>query len=135
LLSGLTSTPYDPATGAGEGLWEGTAEAVAEGELVRDELAAGEGALALPVPGTVQAPATSRASSPSAVARRDVGIIKGDATLEATQLCASGYVSGTILHLKQGTDPHPQSIARKGRGCGGWLQAVRFLFYLAELEE
>src|SRR5258708_15220495 len=47
---------------------------------------------------------------------------------KATTLCASGYVSGTILHLKQGTDPHPQGIARRGRGCGGWLQAVRFCF-------
>jgi hypothetical protein len=104
------------------------AEVVAEGELVRDELAVGDGGLLPPVPGMVHAPARTRASSPSAAARRDVGIIKGDATLEATQLCASGYVSGTILHLKQGTDPHPQGIARKGRGCGGWLQAVRFCF-------
>jgi|SRR5580693_8034258 hypothetical protein len=106
------------------------AEGVAEGELVRDELAAGDGDFAVPVPGTLQAAVTSRPSVPSAAKR--VHVFK---TIKATTLCASGYVSGTILHLKQGTDPHPQGIARKGRGCGGWLQAVRFLFYLAELEE
>ena len=109
---------------------EGVAEGVAEGELVRDELAAGEGDFAVPVPGRLHTAATITASIPSAAARRD--FFK---TIKATTLCASGYVSGTILHLKQGTDPHPQGIARKGRGCGGWLQAVRFLFYLAELEE
>ena len=31
-----------------------------------------------------------------------------------TRLCDGGYVSGTILHLKQGSDPHPQGPGSKG---------------------
>jgi len=78
---------------------------VLEGELVRDELA-GDGDFAVPVPGRLQAPSSSMPSTASAAAREVLFI-----AIKATTLCASGYVSGTILHLKQGTDPHPQGIA------------------------
>ena len=106
-LCGPTSTPYELATGAGLGeLVVGEAEGELEGELVRDELAAGDGGFAVPVPGRLQAPIRSTASAPSAAARNEVFT-----AIKATTLCASGYVSGTILHLKQGTDPHPQGIA------------------------
>ena len=96
---------------------------------MRAELVGGEGDFAV-LPGRLQAASSNRPTIPSAAERNDVF-----KSIKATTLCASGYVSGTILHLKQGTDPHPQGIARRGRGCGGWLQAVRLLFYLAELEE
>jgi hypothetical protein len=88
------------------GLAEGEAVGVLEGELVRVELAAGDGDFAVPVPGRLQAPNRSMPSTASAAAREVVLI-----AIKATTLCASGYVSGTILHLKQGTDPHPQGIA------------------------
>jgi len=106
-----------------------------EGELVRDELAARDGDLPVPDPGRLQAPASVATSSTSASPPDDevsrVVPFTGSEikAFKPTPLCASGYVSGTILHLKQGTDPHPQGIARKGRGCGGWLQAVRFVLF------
>src|SRR5258708_20183326 len=74
----MTSTPYDPARAAGDGL----AGALGAGELVRDELAAGEGGFAVPVPGRLQAPSTNGRSVPSAAARRYVFTpIKGNDTL------------------------------------------------------
>jgi len=45
-----------------------------------------------------------------------------------TVLCAGGYVSGTILALKQGSDPHPQGAARRGTKYGRLL-AVRFVLF------
>jgi hypothetical protein len=70
LLSELTRTPNEPATGAGDGL----CDVEAEGELVRDELAVGEGDFA-ELPGRLQA-AENRASVASAAAHRVLSIIK-----------------------------------------------------------
>jgi hypothetical protein len=67
-LSELTSTPNEPATGAGDGLCD------VDGELVRDELAAGEGDFAV-LPGRLQAVA-NRPSVASAAALRILSIIK-----------------------------------------------------------
>jgi len=52
LLSELTSTPKELVSGAGEVFCDGAAdgEAEDEGELVRVELAAGEGGLPVPPP-------------------------------------------------------------------------------------
>src|ERR1700694_1026566 len=62
------------------GFAEGEAEGgEAEGELGRDELAVGEVDLA--VPGRLQAPARTRAITPSAEAPRSVLTIKGNATI------------------------------------------------------
>jgi hypothetical protein len=43
--------------------------------------------------------------------------------------------SGTILQLKQGTDPHPQGTARRGTVKRMASHAVRFLFVYRDLEE
>jgi hypothetical protein len=101
-----------------------------EGEFVRDELAlCGDGDLVAPPPSGLQAPVETAAIRMSAEYRHRVRM-----TLKATTLCAAGYVSGTILHLKQGTDPHPQSLLE-----GVTVKADGFrlsvLFYLVVLEE
>jgi hypothetical protein len=102
--------------------------------VVRDELATRGGVLAPVVSGKLHAPdsaATTRtsASLPGDEASRGISITDPEIkAFKPTPLCASGYVSGTILHLKQGTDPHPQGIARKGHGYGGWLH-VRFVLF------
>jgi hypothetical protein len=130
LLNGLTSTPYDPANGVGEGLCEGKAEGLAEGELVRDELAAGDGEFAVPAPGRLQAAATSRPSIPTAAARKDVfTAIKGNDTLR--------------FGLRFRYDPAPEAGHRpspsghRSKGSRLWRMASGrpLLFYSVELEE
>ncbi|GAC1507048.1 MAG: hypothetical protein NVS1B3_07150 [Candidatus Dormibacteraceae bacterium] len=104
----MTRTATALVTTAGGEIGEG----MAGGELVRDELAAcGDGDLVAPLLNGPHAHARAAATRTSAEARRRVPM-----TIKATTLCAAGYVSGTILNLKQGTDPHPQGLTR--RGCG-----------------
>jgi hypothetical protein len=43
-------------------------------------------------------------------------------------------VSGTILELKQGTDPHPQGTRSKGFGSADGFK-LSVLFYLSGMEE
>jgi len=126
LLSGLTSTPYDPAKGAGDGL----AGVLGVGELVRDELASGEGDFAVPVPGRLQAPTSNSTSVPSAAARKCIfTAIKGNDTLR--------------FGLRFRYDPAPEAGHRpsppghRSKGSRLWRMASGrpFLFYLAELEE
>ena len=105
-------------------------EVVAEGELVRDELAAGEGDFEVPLPGKLQADMTTTHNSPSAAAREDVFMaIKGNDTLR--------------FGLRFRYDPAPEAGHRpsppghRPKGSRLWRMASGrpFVFYLAELEE
>jgi hypothetical protein len=128
LLSELTSTPYDPVTG--EGLCEAPADEVGEGEVVRAQLAAGDGDFAVPLPGRLQAPTSNSPKVPRAAARNDVfTAIKGNDTLR--------------FGLRFRYDPAPEAGHRpsppghRSKGSRLWRMASGrpFLFYLAELEE
>jgi hypothetical protein len=77
LLNGLTSTPNAPVAATGDGVLEEGAD----GEAVRVELAGGDGDLAAVVPGRLQAPAMTNATTPSAEARHRVRMISGNDTL------------------------------------------------------
>jgi hypothetical protein len=112
----------------GEPVGDAGGEEEADAEAGGDADAAGEAGdgewLAAVDPGlhaaAVADARSSQASQPGDPVWRCVAMIK------PTSLCASGYVSGTIHALKQGTDPHPQS-----RGLKGYVRrtasAVRFV--------
>src|SRR5712692_8141447 len=141
----VTRTPNEPTTGTGDGAGDPAVVAVADADGRGLVLGVGDAAVCDPeLPQAAASTDTARihvqrlTTFPFCrLGRRTHRTGTASPSSKPTQLCAPGYVSGTILQPKQA--PSPQGTCSKGspgvrrahmdRVADG-LDAVRFVFWL-----
>src|SRR6266851_9630838 len=119
-LKGLTNKT--PSGFAGVGLLEGEPAGV-------EVAPTGDGDVAAPLPGNVQAPASKATARTSAPPRPDLLISKGNSTLR------SGLRFRYDPATEAGHRPSPPGLSSKGSRLRRMASGYPFLFYLIELEE
>jgi hypothetical protein len=145
----VTRTPYPPATGRGEGAGEAPGEVVGDGAGVavaeaRAELEAVAGGRADVLVDPQAARRRMATTQVRTLKRRTVFWTKPERRVASSLAALSPQcertpargvtVSGSILRLKQGSDPHPQGRGLKGlESADGFRLSV--LFYLDRMEE